>query len=280
MKPSRVFLPVLFAFFLALDLQAASKTAASAKADPLLGTMQRELQRASTELAKAQPAPYYLSYTVRDQDATFVAAGQGAVLSSLQIHTRLGDVVTRVGSPTLDNSHNASRGSTLMSGALPLDDDGAAITRTLWQLTNRGYLRASRAYLQVKTSTAVRAEEEDTSADFSPEQPQTHEAMTQFKGIEADRWQEKVRAISRHFSDYPEIETNVVMLSVQNTKQYFVSTEGSRIVSPSQVTRLFIMAAVRADDGMQLFRFESFLAPTPEQLPADAELVAKIIKIA
>jgi TldD protein len=278
MKPSRVFV-LLFSIFLAVGLQAASKPVAT-KADPLLTTMQRELHRASTELAKAQPAPYYLSYTVRDQDAAFVAAGQGAIISSLQVHGRLGDVVTRVGSPTLDNSHNASRGSTLIAGSLPLDDDEAAITRTLWQLTNRGYLRASRAYLQVKTSTAVRAEEEDTSADFSQEQPQTHEQLTEFKGIDAERWKEKVRAISRHFSDYPEIEMNMVMLSVQNTKQYFVSTEGSRIVSPSQVTRLYIMAAVRADDGMQLFRFESFLAPTPEQLPADSELVAKIVKIA
>jgi len=280
MKPSRVFLLVLFFLALAVDLQAASKTVAAAKADPLLTTMQRELHRASTELAKSQPAPYYLSYTVRDQDATFVVAGQGAIISSIQVRGRLGDVVTRVGSPTLDNTHNSSRGSALMTGQIPLDDDDAAITRTLWQLTNRGYLRASRAFLQVKTSTAVRAEEEDTSADFSQEPPQTHEQVMQFKGVDAARWQEKVRAISRHFSDYPDIETNMVMISVQNTKQYFVSTEGSRIVSPSQVSRLFIMAAVRADDGMQLFRFESFLAPTPEQLPSEAELAAKITKIA
>jgi TldD protein len=151
MKPSRVFLLVLFSLALAVDLQAASKTVATAKADPLLTTMQRELQRASAELAKSQPAPYYLSYTVRDQDATFVAAGQGAIISSIQARARLGDVVTRVGSPTLDNSHNSSRGSALMTGQIPLDDDDAAITRTLWQLTNRGYLRASRAFLQLKT---------------------------------------------------------------------------------------------------------------------------------
>ena len=53
---------------------------------------------------------------------------------------------------------------------------------------------------------------------------------------------------------------NMVMLAVQNTNQYFVSTEGSRVVAPAHVSRLYIMASVRADDGMELFRFESFLA--------------------
>src|SRR5438067_1551701 len=153
MKLFRIFLIASSCLLSITGLQAASKAVATAKPDPLLSTLQRELQRASTALAKNQPAPYYLSYTVRDQDATMIAASQGAVVSALQVHARLGDVVTRIGSPTLDNSHNSSRGSTLMSGGLPLGDDEDALTRALWQLTNHGYLRASRAYLQVKTST-------------------------------------------------------------------------------------------------------------------------------
>src|SRR5438132_8108634 len=99
---------------LSTELSAATKPATAVKPDPLLSTLQRELQRASTDLAKNQPAPYYLSYTVRDQDVAIVAASQGAVVSALQAHARLGDVVTRIGSPTPDNRHHSCRGSTLI----------------------------------------------------------------------------------------------------------------------------------------------------------------------
>src|SRR5882762_4988319 len=119
MNLTRVFLLAVFCLQLHTELQAATKSVASAKSDPLLSTLQRELQRASAGLAKAQPAPYYLSYTVRDQNVAVVAASQGAIVSALQMHARQGDVVTRIGSPTLDNSHNSSGGSTLMSGGLP-----------------------------------------------------------------------------------------------------------------------------------------------------------------
>lgn len=279
-KPLVVLVLLLCSYSL---LPAASKPAATKPAaggDPLLTVMQHELQRASTELSKAEPAPYFLSYTVRDQSIGIVVANQGGIVSALQVHGRVGDVMTRIGSPKLDNTHNSSRASALMTGSLPTSADSDALTRSLWELTNRGYLKASRAYLQVKTSTAVRAEEEDDSADFSQEQPQTHEEAGKSSAFDEERWKQKVRAISLGFRKYPEIEMNMVMLQVQNSNQYFVSTEGSRVVTPEHVARLSIMAAVRAADGMQLFRFESFLAPDPDQLPAEQELGAKITKIA
>ena len=62
----------------------------------------------------------------------------------------------------------------MTSGALPLGDDPDAISRVLWELTDREYKRAAPAFLNVKTNTAVRAEEEDKSPDFSKETPQTH----------------------------------------------------------------------------------------------------------
>jgi TldD protein len=43
--------------------------------------------------------------------------------------------------------------------------------------------------------------------------------------------------------------------------------------------RLVIQAAARADDGTELMRVESFQAATAEQLPADAELEAKVAKM-
>jgi len=80
----------------------------------------------------------------------------------------------RVGVPELDNTHGQSRPSGVNSGSLPLGNDQDAIARVLWELTDREYKRAVPSLLSVRTNTAVRAEEEDKSPDFSKEKPQTH----------------------------------------------------------------------------------------------------------
>ena len=107
--------------------------------DAVLATMQRELKRATTSLAKSDPSPYFLSYAVSDIDATVIVASNGSVVFSTSVVRRQGDVMTHVGSLALDNTHNQSRESGIVSGSLPLDNDTDAMARVLWQLTDRGY---------------------------------------------------------------------------------------------------------------------------------------------
>src|SRR5580704_8854216 len=63
--------------------------------DSLLATMQRELQRASAALAKSDPAPYFVSYTVSDFDGATVSAMNGALLVSSHAQQRQADVEMR-----------------------------------------------------------------------------------------------------------------------------------------------------------------------------------------
>jgi len=71
-----------------------------------------------------------------------------------------------------------------------------------------------------------------------------------------------------------------VILQVQRSNSRMVSSEGSSIVSPSASTRLVMEAQTRADDGMDLLRVETFQAPAAGNLPSEAELSAKIEKMA
>ena len=135
----------------------ASGAAAAAKPDAILKVMQAELARATDGLAKSDPAPYYISYTVNDQDVFFLVGAYGSLLTDAGLKRRQADVVMRVGSPALDNTHGQARPSGMTSGALPLGDDPDAISRVLWELTDREYKRAAPAFLNVKTNTAVRA---------------------------------------------------------------------------------------------------------------------------
>ena len=97
--------------------------------DPVLRAMQTELARATTELGKSEQPPYYLSYTVYDQDFVVLAGAYGSLLGSNNVHRRFADVTMRVGSPDLDNTHGQSRSSGVTSGTLPIGDDQDAIAR-------------------------------------------------------------------------------------------------------------------------------------------------------
>ena len=251
----------------------------------LLEAMTTELHRAFTALGKQtagkdtdkQLPPYFLSYSVSDASSAMVRAQYGAVVDSSANRVRVADVQVRLGEPKLDNTHGTHRGSAVNSLQLPLTDDREALARSLWVATNMGYGTALDNYLRVKTEAEVRAKEEDTSPDFSQEAPQTH-LGTPAPPVVVDRaaWGERVAALSKIFREYPDVTQNMVMLTVVNETDYFASSEGSRVVAPHLAARLVVFAVTRADDGMDLFRAQTFEAETVKGLPAQAEIEAAI----
>ncbi len=255
--------------------------AVSAVSDPVLKAMQTEIARATTELGKAEQPPYYLGYTVYDQEYVVLVGAYGSLLTNAAGQRRFADVNMRVGKPELDNTHGQSRPSGVNSGSLPLGNDGDAIARVLWELTDREYKRAVPSLMNVRTNTAVRAEEEDKSPDFSKEKPQTHigevEAVPPF---DRTAWEGEIKRLSGVFRKYPEVYYATVMIQAQKTNSRMVSSEGSAIVSPSASTRLIMEAQTRAEDGMDLLRVETFQAPAASNLPSEAELTRKIEKMA
>jgi len=266
---------------MALGDSRTEKTPDNSAADPLLDVMKTELLRAKTDLAKSDPAPYFIGYTVYDQKFVILAGSYGSLLANTVVQRREADVTMRVGSPALDNTHGQSRMSGMTSGSLPLGDDKDAISRVLWELTDREYKRAAPAFLNVKTNTAVRAEEEDKSPDFSTETPVTHVAPpVPLPAFDRAQWEGEIRRLSGEFRKYDYVYTANVVLQVQDADEHTVTTEGTEITSPSVSTRMIIEAQTRADDGMELLRVETFQSPSPEGLPSEAELNARIEKMA
>ncbi len=273
----------------------------SAGAPVLLDAMTTELHRAFTSLGtpvvaaslasaagdtkgviapptdSQQLPPYFLSYSVSDASSVSIRAQYGALAESSTSRTRVADVQVRIGSPSLDNAHGTHRASAVNSQQLPLGDDREALSRSLWLATNTGYGNALDSYLRVKTEAQVRAKEEDTSPDFSQQAPQTHiGAVAPPIVIDRAAWEQRVRELSRIFRDYPDVYQNMVILTVQNETDYFASSEGSQIVAPHLLARLVAVAVTRADDGMDLFREQTFEAETVDGLPNQADLEAAI----
>jgi len=262
-------------------IAAADRPASGVASDVVLTTMKTELNRAKEALAKSDPAPYFLSYTVYDQDQIVIAASYGGILSNATNRRRSADVTMRVGSPQLDNTHGQSRGSGMTSGTLPLNDDPDAEARVLWELTDRAYKRAAPAYLNVKTNTAVQAEEEDKSPDFSKDAPQVHmDEKLKEQPFDRATWEGEVRRLSAAFRSYADVYYSTVVLQVSSSNSRTVTSEGTELAMPSATTRLVMEAQTRADDGMDLLRVETFQAPTAGGLPPEKELLAKIDKMA
>ena len=261
---------------LALALSIAAEAQQQA-ATVLLDAMTTELHRAFTSLGKQGDAkqlpPYFLSYSVSDATITMIQAQYGALLNSASNHLRVADVQVRLGGPKLDNTHGVHRGSAVNSATLPLADDREALARSLWLATNAGYGKALENYLQVKTEAEVRAKEEDSSPDFSQEAPQVYVGKPA-PPIKIDRaaWEQRIRALSLVFRDFPDVNQNMVMLAAQNETDYFVSSEGSRVLTPHLQARVIVFAMTRADDGMDLFRVQTFEAETAEGLPTQVEM--------
>ena len=202
----------------------------------MLSTMQEELQRARLQLGKLDPAPYYSSYAVYDQENTIVIGGQGSLVNSTRVRQRMANVSMRVGSTALDNTHEESRTSGINYGLLPYSNDRDALAHVLWQLTYEEYRKAAKAYLNVKTENAVRTEAEDTSPDFSQQESQNHIAGSA-PGFQLDQkaWEERVRRYSGYFSKFPEVYSSMVILLAQKTQVSFVASDGSRVVTPESV---------------------------------------------
>lgn len=250
----------------------------------LLSTMEKELHRGQSELAKQDPAPYFTSYNVTDGESMVVLGAQGAVLTSTRARRRSADVSMRIGTPALDNTHDQERSSGssgITTGQLPEQDDADAIARVLWRLTYEEYRKASKAFANVKTKAAVRAKDEDDSPDFSEEKPSTYVGKSSTAVFpEQKAWEELARRYSANFRQYPQVEESIVFLMASKSSTYLVSTEGTKIVTSDAIFRIMIQAETRADDGMELMRVETFQSADPAKLPTEAEIAVSTKKMA
>ena len=264
---------------LAIALPASAR--AQQRSPVLLDAMTAELQRAFTSLGKQGDAkqlpPYFLSYAVSDASFVSIRAQFGALVDSSANHQRVADIQVRLGEPKLDNTHGTHRGTAVNSVQLPLADDREALARSLWLATNTGYGTALDNYLRVKTEAEVRAKEEDSSPDFSQETPQVA-LDPPAPPVKADRaaWEQRVKALSAVFREFPDVYQNFVILSAQNETDYYASSEGSRVVAPHLQARVVVFAVTRAEDGMDLFRAQTFEAETVAGLPAQVQMEAAV----
>ena len=254
----------------------------------LLQAMEEELQRSMSELSeKADPPPYFLSYSVTETEQTTLASSYGALRSTTSRRSRLLDIDVRVGDYELDNTREV-RGALPFgrlpdfSGpvAVPLDDDVDAIKSILWLHTDRRYKAAADQLVKVAANRAVTVDEEDASADFSRESPEVAVGALASITIDVEPWTERLKEYSALLDSYPEVHESNATLTAVATNKYLVNSEGTRVQHGTVQVRVTLYAATSADDGMELYRYESFDAHTPDRLAGDATIRRAIDRMA
>jgi TldD protein len=265
---------------LGLSLLTHSVFAQKSAPGPVSQALEQEMKRAVSLLQqRGNPAPYFISYSVRENDSVDIEASLGALRSSQKDRSRLLDIDVRVGNYDLDNTHQirGQRGTNTGSAfsypvLMPIDDDVDALRSVVWLETDRKYKAAVERFIQVRANRTIKVDEEDTSADMSRQTSETAALAHSSIDVSEPNWEKKLKTFSALFNKYPEIYEGTVSISANANNDYFVNSEGTSIQHGRNSWRLSIYARTKADDGMELYRFEAFDSHTMDRLPSDEKI--------
>ena len=258
--------------------------AAKPPADPrqdLLDAMVLEVTRNQTELKlRENKPPYFLSYQVKDYDQKEVSARYGALFQDDAFHDRKLYVDVRVGTYEYDNSvgdefdfNFSTKGNSYIARKNgPVDDDPVALRTSLWLVTDEKYKAGLFNFLKKRGEDVYAVEDPKKPPSFSREKPEVFlQQAIPFK-FDHDRWVKLARGLSAKFNAYPQLFDSDVRVTADKVIRYYVSTEGTRLVSEETLFGVHVFAVTRADDGQLLDNSRDWYAPLEGQLPSDAKI--------
>jgi TldD protein len=255
-------------------------------ASPVLEAMRQELSRSMESFKKQPQPPYFLSYEITETHSVSVEGAFGTIASSNESRFRQLNIDLRVGEPTFDNTHPIRGGMPFFDFGdrfsmtiVPIENNPSAIRRVLWNETDRRYKNALEHYLRAKANAQVKVAPEDASADFSKEPAEKYaEAPVEIR-VERPTWEQKIRTYTAPFARSAEIYEGEARLSAEGVTRWYANSDGSELQTSSAYYRLLIYAYTKAEDGMELPRYESFVAFKPEELPDDATVLKAVEKM-
>lgn len=257
--------------------------AAASSDHPVLLAMTKEMERSSKSLKLGRFAsPYFLSYTVIDSRRLQLEASFGALKDPYEYLSRIMKVDLRVGNRRFDQTHFASRDywrthPLLDSGAV--EDDIDALRFTLWSLTDQSYKQALERLSQKRSYKNARNIVEEIP-DLSTEPATSFIELTDLLAFDARPWETLVRSLSALFRSYPEIQDSSVKLYWTRRRQFFIDSEGRRVVLPLDDFELVLEASTQASDGMPVSDRRRIITQSVDDMPVQAQLEKEVRSLA
>ncbi len=254
--------------------------APAAQKSPVMLAMEQELARSMDILQAHDPKPYYIGYTITEQQRAEVQGSNGALLHSLENRSRWLEARVRVGSYEMDNTRKVGDRDSqqgLSPGMLvTVDDDIPVLRRAIWLETDQQYRTASEALLRIRTGREVKVETAEGQApDFSKEKAQISYAPPVSFTLDRKPWEERVRAITRIFRESPDVLNSIANFSATADNQYQVNSEGTRVQFGQVRYRLEMYLQAKAPDGMDINQYYNFDWTDPAGAPDDKTILAQ-----
>lgn len=255
---------------------------ASYSQDKLTEILKSELKYEMEQLSKQDLPPYYINFRVVDNEMYNINASFGAIQQSTNNHVRYFMPHIRVGNEMFDNFYYSSQAPRSQSSSeISLtDDNDKTIRMVIWAQVEDVYLQAKNIYSQSKAKFDIDTKQEDKAPNFVETESVNYyeEAITDPKyKFDTEKWQEKARKYSALFNSNKHIISSSVNISFVKDRKYFVDTDNTSVVQNETYAQLSVMAATKADDGMELPLYKSYFAFSPSELPSD-EVIEKDIQ--
>ena len=259
---------------------AAAETVPLGEGDTVMQALRDELARSMQSLRiDGAQGPYFIAYRVFDVVSERANASLGSLLNQGTGATRQLVVELRVGSHDFDSSNYVgARPSRTVRAALPLGEDYDALRRQIWLATDRAYKQAVNDF-SGKTAALQNRTRIEEVADFSREQPHRYDGRDP-GSVAPGGSEEMALAVSAAFRGMPELSMSEVRANAQQSRTYFVDSEGSTFIADRHSVQVEALAAVQAADGTELQDFVTAYGrswagiPEPQALAAQAQQMA------
>ena len=250
---------------------------------PETRAMRDEMARSLKDL-KLDPAdrPYYISYRITDTTTESATASFGALTGATENKARLLSVTVRLGDYDFDSS-NAPAGSGLAgllgalsssATALPLDDSYEELRRKIWLATDSAYKRAIEDLSAKKAARVNKTASSDPIPDFSKEPARQESETLPPIDLPLPQAEKIVRESSAVFRTLNSVETATASLTVTNTTERFLNSEGTSYLR--QVPAVDFRSAASVQNKTAEIFSDSYSAygRSWKELPPEATLVS------
>jgi hypothetical protein len=276
-----------FSAALASWLESEGLAQGSEPADVLLQAMREEMER-SRQLrvvgGGGDDVPYFISYTVSDQESVSIAATLGAITDVSRSRYRVPNIEVRVGNYNFDNTGHIYSGyytgSRFDTSPWPLDDDYLALREALWLATDHAYKAAVESIARKRAALNSVAEAADKLPDYSQAEMVTGVNKISTRKLDEAEWRTRTSKLSAIFKVYPEILASGAEFNANLGPTYYLNSEGTAERFQDDVVWLTARGEGQASDGALIREGVSIQSLDLKNFPAEAELTRQVTALA
>jgi len=245
--------------------------------DPVLKAMRDELDRSRQlrVVGGGDGVPYFINYSLTDDESFHVTASLGAVITANSNHYRVPDIQVRVGSYDFDDTGHIYSGyysGSRFDTAWPLDNNYANLRDALWLATDRAFKAALESMGRKRAALSSANAPADKLADFSQVQSVKDIEKVPHKRLDEAGWTARATRLSAIFESSPEVLSSDVSFEAIEGVTYQMTNEGTALRYPDEVAFLQASAEGQAADGMLLHDFIRFVGTSADALPGQEEM--------